>query len=66
VPEDARTVALADGRTVNLYVLHALYLEEMSLKLNKGTDALLDAFDGARVGEVLDAARPSSVKRKLF
>ncbi len=66
VPEDARTVALADGRTVNLYVLHALYLEEMSLKLNKGTDALLDAFDGARVGEVLDVARPSSVKRKLF
>jgi hypothetical protein len=66
VPDEARTIALADGRVVHLYVLHALHLAEMSLKLDKGTDALLDAFDAAGVSEVLDVARASTVKTKLF
>jgi hypothetical protein len=57
---------LSDGRRVHLYVLHALHLEELNLKLNRGTDALLDAFDRAHVPEVLDLQRPSSVRRKLF
>jgi hypothetical protein len=64
VPPEARSVALADGRAVNLYTLHALHPEEMQFKLDKGTDALLEAFDGAQVSEVLDVSRESSVKRK--
>jgi hypothetical protein len=51
---------------VHLYVLHALHLEELTLKLNRGTDALLEAFDRAGVPEVLDLQRRSSVRRKLF
>jgi hypothetical protein len=66
VPEDVQVAQLSDGRRVYLYVLHALHLEELNLKLNRGTDALLDAFDRAAVSEVLDLRRPSSVRRKLF
>ncbi len=66
VPKEGWTVPLADGRTVCLYSLHALHLEEMSLKLKAGTDALLDEFERHHVAEVLDTARRSSVRKKLF
>jgi hypothetical protein len=66
VPEEACTLVLADGRLVNFYAVHALYPEEMSLKLNKGTDALLDAFEAADISEVLQPDRCPCVKRKLF
>jgi hypothetical protein len=66
VSSAARTIHLSDGRTVRLFALHALHLEEVSLKLNKGLDALLEAFDRANVGEVLTIDRPSSVRKKLF
>ena len=66
VPAEGRTIPLADGRTVNLYALHALHADEMTLKLDKGTDALLDAFDRAKVAEVLQPMRPSVARRKLF
>ena len=66
VEDEARQVTLSDGRTVHLYCLHALHLAEMALKLNKGSDALLDAFDAAGVGEELRLDRPAVVRRKLF
>jgi len=66
VPESARSVKLADGRVVHLYCLHALHADEMDLKLAKGTNALLGAFDRAHVSEVLDLERPSSIRRKRF
>jgi hypothetical protein len=66
VPDEAQTVKLSDGRTVNLFVLHALYLEELSLKLNQGVDPLLEAFDRTGVSEVLTLDRKPAVGRKLF
>lgn len=66
VPEEGRTASTADGRTVHLYSLHALHTAEMSLKLNQGTEALVDAFDRADVSEVLRPDRPPAVRRKLF
>jgi hypothetical protein len=68
VPTEGRTVSLADGRAVHLYALHALHPDETTLKLEKGIDAVIDAFDRAKVSEVLDPKRPSSVarRRKLF
>lgn len=66
VSSAARQVSLSDGRTVRLYVLHALYLEEMSLKLDKGLDAVLDAFERANVGEVLTLDRASAARKKRF
>jgi hypothetical protein len=46
--------------------MHALHLAEMNLKLNRGTDALLEAFERGQVSEVLQPDRPSSVRRRLF
>ncbi len=66
VPEDARAVKLQDGRKVHLYTVHFLTPEEMSFKLNRGTDALLALFDEHKVSEVLDPKRASTVKRRLF
>jgi Suppressor of fused protein (SUFU) len=66
VPAEAGVAKLSDGRAVHLYVLHALHLEELTLKLTRGAGALLDAFDEAKVSEVLDLRRPSCVRRKLF
>jgi hypothetical protein len=66
VPEEGRSVVLADGRTVHFYCLHCLHIEEMNLKLNRGSDALLDAFDQAGIGEILQLERRSAVRQKLF
>jgi hypothetical protein len=66
VPTAARRIALTDGRSVNLYALHALHLEEVTLKLNKGLDALLDAFERAGVSEVLAPDRQPAARRKLL
>lgn len=58
---EARTITLDGGKTVSLLALVPLHPAEMQLKLTRGTDALLDAFDEARVSEIFDPARPSSV-----
>jgi hypothetical protein len=60
VPEEASPIAL-EGRTVQIYALHALHAEEMAFKLDKGTGALLDVFDSQSVSEVLHPDRTSVV-----
>src|SRR5262249_55781013 len=64
VPNEAQEVALADGRRVHLYVLHALFLDELSLKLSKGTNALLDAFSRVDKPETLIVDRPTTSRKK--
>jgi hypothetical protein len=64
--EDAGQIQLADGRTVQVLAMHALHLEEMSLKLNQGGDALIAAMDAAELSEVLDVKRKSLLRKKLF
>jgi hypothetical protein len=66
LPADARQVTLADGRCVHFYVMHALYLDELSVKLSKGTNTLLDAFSNADKSEALIVNRPSTVRKRLF
>jgi hypothetical protein len=61
VPSDLQASRLSDGNILNLYSVHAIYRDELELKLSRGTDALLDAFDRAHVSEVLDPTRKSSV-----
>jgi len=60
VPAEGRTITLPD-RTVNLYVLHALHPDELELKLARGMNDLLDAFEQHDVSDVLQIDRPSSV-----
>jgi len=66
VPAEAQTISLADGRCVHVYVLHALYEDELRMKLDQGTRALLDAFSRIDLAETLIVDRPSSVRKKRF
>jgi hypothetical protein len=66
IPPEARRIRLSDGRSVNLFALHALHVEELTLKLNKGLDALLDAFERHGVSEVLAVDREPAARRKLL
>ena len=66
VAEEARTVKLTDGREVALLQLHALHADELALKLDKGSDALLDALVAADVTEVLTLDRRSVARKKRF
>lgn len=66
VSDDARAHPLSDGSILNTYVVHGLHRDELELKLTQGMDALLDRFDSAKVREVLEPARPSSVARKRW
>jgi hypothetical protein len=61
MPDELQGTPLSDGSILNLYAIHAIYRDELDLKLARGTDALLDAFDRTNLSEVLDPTRPSSV-----
>jgi hypothetical protein len=47
-----------------LRAVYFLYQEEMDLKLERGFDALVDAFDEAGVSEIVEPDRPSAVKKR--
>jgi len=66
VAQEARTVKLGDGREVALLQLHALHADELAFKLDKGSDALLDALVAAEVTEVLTLDRGSVARKKRF
>lgn len=58
-PEEFLTLETKDGTIINFLVLIPLYKEEMDLKLEKGTDALLDLFDEYEISELIDIERPN-------
>jgi len=66
IPPEASTLVTASGAVINLYSVLPLHPEEVDLKLKKGADALLDAFDAHGVTELLDPQRPPAVRRKLL
>ncbi|MBK9032204.1 MAG: suppressor of fused domain protein [Myxococcales bacterium] len=66
LPAEELQVTLRDGRAVHVFALHALYAEEMALKLDQGTDAILDGFDRVGATEVLTLDRRPVTRRKLF
>jgi hypothetical protein len=61
---DSLHVEVGQGVMVDLLAVYPLHAEEMDLKLEKGTDALIDAFDEAGILEIVDANRPSVVARR--
>lgn len=63
---DMQSFTLSDGNIINLYVVHGLFKDELELKLNEGTAALLDRFDAAELTEVLDPRRKPVIPRKRF
>ena len=58
---EARTIVTGSGKKISLLGLVPLHPAEMDLKVARGTDALLEAFEGTSVSEIFDPARPSAV-----
>ncbi|PZP51131.1 MAG: hypothetical protein DI598_03920 [Pseudopedobacter saltans] len=58
-PEEFLTLETKDGTIINFLATIPLYEEEMNLKLEEGTDALLDRFDEFEISEVIDIDRPN-------
>jgi hypothetical protein len=58
MPQDAQTIEVADGTSIALLALVPLHPGEVTLKLTKGTDALISELDRGGVSELLDPTRP--------
>jgi hypothetical protein len=65
-PEGKHLLTTSDGKKINFFSVVPLHADELTLKLNKGVEALANALDAAGVTDVLDAARPSSVRKNRF
>ncbi|GLY00598.1 suppressor of fused domain protein [Actinoplanes sp. NBRC 101535] len=59
VPAEARTVVVGDGTEISLLALVPLHPGEVTVKLEQGTDALIDILDRGAITELLDPSRPS-------
>ncbi len=55
-----------DGATTYFWNVLPLYTEELALKLDKGSDALMDALDAVGVDDVVRQTRPRASARKKF
>ena len=64
-PEEFWTLEL-DDRSINFWAIVPLYAEELDLKLNKGTDELLERFDRYGINEVIDPRRRNVAKKRLW
>ncbi|GHJ54135.1 hypothetical protein Nm8I071_34420 [Nonomuraea sp. TT08I-71] len=59
VPPEARTIDVAGGVRIPLLALIPLHPEELAVKVERGTDALIEVLDRGHVTELLDPRRPS-------
>ena len=57
-------LAEVGGRHINVLAVIPLHADELDLKLDKGTDALLDLLDRAELSELLNPGRASVVRRR--
>ncbi|MFC0506688.1 suppressor of fused domain protein [Micromonospora costi] len=59
VPAEARTIAVGDGTQISLLALVPLHPQEVAVKVERGTDALIEVLDRGQVTELLEPQRPS-------
>ncbi|MEU7801449.1 suppressor of fused domain protein [Micromonospora arborensis] len=59
VPPEARTIAVPGGIQIALLALIPLHPEEIAVKVERGTDALIEVLDRGDVTELLEPRRPS-------
>ena len=57
-------LVINDEKTIHFFSIVPLYKEEMQVKLDKGTEALLEGFGKHNVTELLDVKRPNVCKKK--
>ncbi|MGE0706538.1 MAG: suppressor of fused domain protein [Planctomycetota bacterium] len=58
-PAEFLSLDIGHGRQVDFFAIYPLYAEEMELKLERGTDALLDLFAQHDVSDVIQVGRPN-------
>jgi hypothetical protein len=63
LPEEAWQARGRDDRLITFYMVVPLYADEMNYKLDEGAEALEKLLTAAKVGHVLDTARPNVVKK---
>jgi hypothetical protein len=61
---EADAVVAAPGRSIALYAIYPLHPDELTLKLERGADALFALLDAAGVTDEIAPARPSTVPRR--
>lgn len=65
VPEAFYTLPIDREKTIEFFSIVPLYEEEMNLKLNKGTEALLDKFDQYDINDIIDISRRNVAKKRF-
>jgi len=66
-PDEFFRLTTKDGASICFYQLLPLYAEEMDLKLEKGSEEILERFDKNNIGLVLDTQRRNvALKRGWF
>lgn len=63
-PEEFHTLKIDDDKLIRFCAIVPLYLEELELKIHRGSDALLDRFDRFEVSEVVDVARRNTCRKR--
>ena len=62
---DFTQLQVNEDKKVNFYSFVPLYKEEVTFKLKRGADPLLQRFDNLGVTELLDVNRPNVCKRRF-
>ena len=62
--EEFNTLHLSDGKTLSFWLMQTLYQDEIDFKLKRGGDAIFEALDEHKVGDVLQIDRPSVVPQR--
>lgn len=64
-PEDFGHLVIDEHKTIVFMSIVPLYPDEMALKLKKGSDALLDAFDAKGVSDIIEPGRVNVAKKRF-
>ena len=65
VPSEFSTLRINESKEITFFAVVPLYPEEMDLKLRAGSEALLEKFDKAGVGDVVDPVRKNVAKKRF-
>ncbi|QYK06874.1 suppressor of fused domain protein [Shewanella zhangzhouensis] len=65
VPEGFSSLEIDNDKVIEFYSIVPLYDEEMKLKLNKGSDLLLDKFDKHGISDIIVTDRKNVAKKRF-
>lgn len=65
VPEEFIELKIGDEKNIQFFSLIPLYEEEMNLKLQKGSDELLDKFDKYHINDLVELNRKNVGKKRF-